>query len=115
MALTSADIRTLTIVGHGDSAKTTLAEAMLFKSGAVKRMGRVAEGTATLDYDPGVGNLSLYVWDRTRDQIALIGGKLYGSQSGTGRETLTFTGKALVAIQGVDSTSAPYTLTIAKK
>ncbi len=52
MALTSADIRTLNLVGHGDSAKTTLAEAMLAKAGAIKRAGRVVDGTATLDFDP---------------------------------------------------------------
>ena len=52
MALTPADIRTLNLVGHGDSAKTTLAEAMLLRAGAIKRQGRVADGTATLDFDP---------------------------------------------------------------
>jgi elongation factor G len=52
MALTPADIRTLNLVGHGDSAKTTLAEAMLVRAGAIKRQGRVADGTATLDFDP---------------------------------------------------------------
>ena len=51
MACTPADIRTLTLVGHGDSAKTTLAEAMLFRAGAVKRLGRVADGSSTLDSD----------------------------------------------------------------
>ena len=52
MPLTSADVRTLNLVGHGDSAKTTLAEAMLVRAGAIKRQGRVADGTATLDFDP---------------------------------------------------------------
>ncbi len=52
MALSPADIRTLNLVGHGDSAKTTLAEAMLFASGAFKRLGRVSDGTSVLDFDP---------------------------------------------------------------
>src|SRR5688572_23223739 len=52
MAFSPADIRTLNLVGHGDSAKTTLAEAMLAASGAVKRLGRVADGTSILDFDP---------------------------------------------------------------
>jgi elongation factor G len=52
MALSPADIRTLNLVGHGDSAKTSLAEAMLFAAGAVKRQGKVADGTSTLDFDP---------------------------------------------------------------
>jgi len=52
MALSPADIRTLNLVGHGDSGKTTLAEAMLLASGAVKRAGKVADGTSLLDFDP---------------------------------------------------------------
>jgi elongation factor G len=52
MAATPADVRSLNLVGHGDSAKTTLAEAMLFRAGAIKRMGRVAEGSTALDFDP---------------------------------------------------------------
>ena len=52
MALSPADIRTLNLVGHGDSAKTSLAEAMLFVAGAVKRQGKVADGSSTFDFDP---------------------------------------------------------------
>jgi elongation factor G len=52
MPFAPADVRTLTLVGHGDSAKTTLAEAMLHRAGAVKRLGRVADGTSILDHDP---------------------------------------------------------------
>jgi elongation factor G len=52
MPFSPADIRTLTLVGHGDSGKTTLAEAMLFAAGAVKRLGKVGDGSSNLDYDP---------------------------------------------------------------
>ncbi|MCK6479060.1 MAG: elongation factor G [Planctomycetaceae bacterium] len=51
MAPSSADIRTLALAGHGDTGKTTLAEAMLFRAGAIKRQGRVSEGSTTLDHD----------------------------------------------------------------
>src|SRR5581483_1610065 len=45
------DIRNLGIVGHGDTGKTSLTEAMLFTAGAVQRLGRVDEGSTTTDYD----------------------------------------------------------------
>ncbi|MHB1418089.1 MAG: elongation factor G [Bacillota bacterium] len=46
------NIRNLAIVAHGGAGKTSLAEAMLFNSGAIKRLGRVDEGNTTTDYFP---------------------------------------------------------------
>ncbi len=44
--------RTVALVGHGGSGKTSLAEAMLFNAKAVDRLGKVDEGTAVLDWEP---------------------------------------------------------------
>ncbi|MBI3892493.1 MAG: elongation factor G [Candidatus Wallbacteria bacterium] len=46
------NIRTLALVGHGSSGKTSLAEAILFDAGAIARMGKTDDGTAHTDYDP---------------------------------------------------------------
>ena len=46
------DIRNVALVSHGGNGKTSLAEAMLFDTGAVTRLGRVEEGNTTSDYDP---------------------------------------------------------------
>jgi elongation factor G len=45
-------IRNIALIAHGGAGKTSLAEAMLFTSGAVTRLGRVEAGTTTTDFDP---------------------------------------------------------------
>jgi elongation factor G len=45
-----ADIRNFAIVGHASAGKTMLSEAMLLCSGAINRMGRIADGSTTSDY-----------------------------------------------------------------
>ncbi len=45
------DILNIAVVGHGGEGKTTLAEAMLFDSGAIERMGKVEDGNTVTDYD----------------------------------------------------------------
>lgn len=51
MKLYDADhIRNIALVGHQSSGKTSLAEAMLYSSGALNRMGAVTSGTTVSDY-----------------------------------------------------------------
>ncbi len=47
-----AHIRSVVLAGHAGSGKTTLAEQVLFRAGAISRLGRVDDGTAHLDYEP---------------------------------------------------------------
>src|SRR5919201_2150746 len=45
------DIRNIALVGHGAAGKTSLADALLYKAGAVERRGSVEDGTSVSDYD----------------------------------------------------------------
>jgi len=46
------DIRNVCFIGHGDSGKTTLADAVLFHLKASSRFGSIEDGSSVFDYDP---------------------------------------------------------------
>lgn len=48
---TSEFIRNIAVAGHGKTGKTSLLDACLFNSGAVKRIGKVDNGSSVLDYE----------------------------------------------------------------
>ena len=47
-----AHLRSVVFAGHAGGGKTTLAEQLLFRAGAVQRLGKVDDGTAHLDFEP---------------------------------------------------------------
>ena len=51
MSFETKNIRNIALIGHGNNGKTSLAESMLFCTGAIDRMGKVADGTTVCDYD----------------------------------------------------------------
>ncbi len=48
---TSEHIKNVALAGHGNAGKTSLAEALLFLSGATDRLGKTSEGNTVCDFD----------------------------------------------------------------
>ena len=48
---TADKIKNIALLGHGGSGKTTLADAILYYSGSIERIGKIADSTTTMDFD----------------------------------------------------------------
>ena len=48
----TAKLRNLGIVAHGGAGKTSLAEAILYNTGMIDRLGRVDDGASAMDFEP---------------------------------------------------------------
>ena len=48
----TSKIKNFCLLGHGNAGKTSLAEAMLFTSGYIDRMGKTTDGNTVTDFDP---------------------------------------------------------------
>ncbi|MBR2916541.1 MAG: elongation factor G, partial [Clostridia bacterium] len=48
----TSKIRNFCLLGHGNSGKTSLAEAMLYTAGSVEKLGRTRDGNTATDFDP---------------------------------------------------------------
>ena len=46
------NLRAIALVGHSGAGKTTLAEALLFRTGTIAAAGSVEKGTSVCDFDP---------------------------------------------------------------
>jgi len=98
------EIRNIVLLAHQGAGKTSLAEFMLFTSGVNQRLGSVADGTATSDYDPleverGIGiNLSLLSFEWQGTKLNLIDTPGYADFIGEVRSGLRVTEGAVIII-----------------
>lgn len=97
-------IRNVVLLSHQGAGKTSLAESMLFISGAIQRLGNVADGTTTSDYDPieierhmGI-NLSLLPAQWQGMKLNIIDTPGYADFVGEARSGLRVTEGAIIAV-----------------
>lgn len=97
-------IRNVVLLSHQGAGKTSLAEFMLFTSGAIQRLGNVRDGTTTSDYDPleverhmGI-NLSLLPIQWQGMKLNLIDTPGYADFVGEVRSGLRVTEGAIIII-----------------
>jgi len=97
-------IRNVVLLSHQGAGKTSLAEFILFTSGAIQRLGNVKDGTTTSDYDPleverhmGI-NLSLLPIQWQGMKLNLIDTPGYADFIGEVRSGLRVTEGAIIVI-----------------
>jgi len=97
-------IRNVVLLSHQGAGKTSLAEYMLFNSGAIQRLGSAADGTTTSDYDPleverhmGI-NLSLLPMQWQGMKLNIIDTPGYADFVGEARSGLRVTEGAIIVI-----------------
>ena len=93
------NIRNIALLGHGNSGKTSLAESMLFVTGAIDRMGKVTDGNTVCDYDA----------EETKRQITISSSVAPVSFAGSKINVLDcpgyfdFVGEVLCALRAVEA------------
>ena len=103
-----AKIRNVALVGHGGAGKTSLAEALLFCSGAISRLGRVEDGNTTTDFDPEEVrrrlslSLSLAPFEHDGFKITLLDAPGYADFVGDVHTALRVADLAILVVSAVE-------------
>ena len=100
------NIINIALLGHGSSGKTTLADAILYSAGQIDRMGKVEDGTATLDFDAEERkrkvsvSTAVYQFEAGEKKINLIDAPGLFDFAGGVSEALTAADSVLVVLSG---------------
>jgi elongation factor G len=101
------NMRNVVLLSHSGAGKTSLAEALLYNSGAVTRLGRVDDGNTTSDYDPdeirrrSSINLSVLPVEWKGNKVNIIDTPGYADFVGEVRAALRVADAAVVVICAV--------------
>ena len=99
---------TVGILAHVDAGKTTLSEAMLYTSGALRRMGRVDHADAFLDTDPQERERGITIFSKQARfawkncSVTLVDTPGHVDFSGEAERTLPILDAAILVISGTD-------------
>ncbi|MEX2552813.1 MAG: GTP-binding protein, partial [Actinomycetota bacterium] len=101
-------IRNVVLLGHQGSGKTTLAEALLFVSGTITRMGSIQEGNTVCDFEPEEVkktisvSLSMAPFEWKDHKINLMDSPGYADFIGEAQGALRVADAAVLVISAVD-------------
>ncbi len=101
-------IRDVAFLSHSGAGKTALAEAMLFASGAINRLGKVEDGNTTTDFEPEEIDrhhsvqLALAPCEWAGTKVNLIDTPGYADFAGDVRSALAAADCAVIVISAVD-------------
>lgn len=101
-------IRNVVLLGHQGSGKTTLAEALLFISGATSRMGSIGEGTTVCDFEPEEVkktisvSLALAPFEWNGHKVNLLDAPGYADFIGEAQAALRVADAAVLVVSAVD-------------
>ncbi len=100
-------LRNVGLFSHGGAGKTTLCEALLFRAGAITRMGSIEDGNTTTDFDPDElrrqmsVSLSVAPLEWQAHKINLLDTPGYADFYGEVAEAVRVSDGALILIDGV--------------
>ena len=98
-------VRSVALIGHGGSGKTSFAEAALFATGATNRQGKVDDGSSVSDYHPDEIerhisiNASLLVTDIDGTKINMLDTPGYSDFTGEVKSALRVSDTAFVFVK----------------
>lgn len=101
-------IRNIVLLGHQGSGKTTLAEALLYISGEVTRMGSVQEGNTICDFEPEEikkaisVSVALAPFEWKEHKINLLDAPGYADFIGEAQAAIRVADAAILVISAVD-------------
>ena len=100
------NIKSIALLGHGSSGKTTLADAFLFTAGITDRIGKTSDGTAVMDFDAEEKkrsvsiSTSVYQFEYNDKKINLIDAPGLFDFAGGVSEALSVADSALIVLSG---------------
>ena len=101
-------IRNVAFIGHGGSGKTSISEFLLYSAGEINRMGSVAEGTTTSDFNSNEIERQIsiaasplhFVWKNTKVNVLDTPG--YSDFIGAVRASLHVVDTAITIVKGAE-------------